>query len=167
MENLENILCNKRVIGHILNYLEISDLPNLELTNSGIKSCIDFFYEIKANSLDFFKSDKQQENKIGRKNSKVSKQNFTKYKKNYFSKYLNSLVVFGVNEEFDEEDYNTDKSIFSGFKDEEEKTSKLSNKKNINLTNAKYFKNRLYHSGQNYEDFFHSEYKHIFFSQFL
>ena len=148
---MEKIFTNKNVLGHVLNYLEISDFLNLELSNSNIKACVDFYYETKNINFDLNKNEKKNCDKMIRKNSKINKQNITKYKKNYISKYLNSFVVFPILEEFDEEEILTEKaSLFN--KDENKNTESHSSKKIIN--SAKFFKNCVNSEIKNLDYFF-------------
>ena len=140
---MEKIFLNKNVLGFVLNYLEISDFLNLELSNSMIKSCVDFFYEMKNSHFELDRDQKQNNDKMIRKNSKIKKQNFTKNKKNYISKYLNSFVVFPINEEFDKEEINNEK--ISLFIKEESKDKKIetNSSKKISINSAKFYKNCL------------------------
>ena len=127
---MDEILNNKNVLSHILTYLEISDFLNLELTNTKIKNCIDFYYETKNILYDYNKSERLSNERPIRKDSKINKLNLTKCKKNYISKYLNSFVVFNINEEFNEEEIPNEKNPLK---------NEIPELKNI--TNAKFIKN--------------------------
>lgn len=152
---MDKIFKNKNVIAHILNYLDISDFLNLELTNLNIKSCVDFYYEIKNCHFELSRKEKSEKNdKMVRKNSKIKKQHITKYKKNYISKFLNSFVVFPINEEFDEEEISLDKHIKIN-KDEQTYSKNESSKKIIN--SAKFFKNCIDSEDQVLKYFFDSK----------
>jgi len=152
---MDIIFSKKNVIGHVLDYLEISDFLNLELTNSNVKSCVDFYYEKKNSHLDLInKNEKQLGDKIIRRNSKINKQNLTKYKKTYISKYFNSLVIFPINEEFDYDEEYANNEKFSISNKEENKINKSEiskTKKEIN--NAKFHRNCV-NSKQEYLNYF-------------
>jgi hypothetical protein len=166
---MEKIFGNKNVMGYVLNYLEISDFLNLELSNSNIKSCLDFYYEIKNSYFELDKNQKLHNNndQLIRRNSKIKKQNLTKYKKNYISKYLNSFVVFPINEEFDEEDA-TANEIFSSIITNKEDINNRDNKNQIlngskkqlttnTNTAAKFYKNCINSEKKNLNYFFDSK----------
>lgn len=156
---MDKIFSKKNVIGHVLDYLEISDFLNLELTNSNIKSCVDFYYETKNSYFDLLnKNEKQIGDKIIRRNSKINKQNITKYKKNYISKYFNSLVIFPINEEFDYDEEYANNEKLSIFNKEENKINKseiVNTKKEIN--NAKFHRNCVNYQMKNLNYFFDSK----------
>lgn len=154
---MEKIFSNKNVLGYVLNYLEISDFLNLELSNSIIKSCVDFYYETKNSHFELDRNQKLSNDQLIRKNSKIKKQNITKYKKNYISKYLNSFVVFPINEEFDEVDVTNEK--LSLFTKEDSKESKIdsNNPKKSYTNSAKFYKNCINSEIKNLRYFFDSK----------
>jgi len=154
---MDNIFSKKNVIGHILDYLEISDFLNLELADSNIKSCVDFYYEMKNKQLNLIdKNVKLTAEKIVRRNSKINKQNLTKYKKNYISKYFNSFVIFPINEEFDfEEDLNNNEKYANKEELILDKLDFFKSKKDIN--NAKFHRNCVNSQLENLSYFFDSK----------
>lgn len=140
---MEKIFTNKNVLGYVLNYLEISDFLNLELSNSIIKSCVDFFYEMKNTHFELNEKEKFFNDKMIRKNSKIKKQNVTRNKKNYISKYLNSFVVFPINEEFDEDQINNEKISLYNKEESMENKLETNNSKKSSINTAKIYKNCL------------------------
>lgn len=75
-------LNRKDIWYHIIKYIEIKDLLNLELTNRAIKSNIRSFYEKQTES--FEKSDKKFDSK-----------------KEYLKKYINACLLCTINSEYD------------------------------------------------------------------
>lgn len=154
---MEKIFSNKNVLGYVLNYLELSDFLNLELSNSIIKSCVDFYYEMKNCHFELEKNQKINNHKLIRKNSKINKQNLTKYKKNYISKYLNSFVVFPINEEFDKDEVTNEKLSFFAKEDLKENKIETNSSKKFPLNSAKFYKNCINSEIKNLNYFFDSK----------
>jgi hypothetical protein len=166
---MEKIFKNKKVLSSILDYMDISDLLNLELTNSLIKSCLDYFYDAK-NFIEVKNINEDKgTNKFIRKNSIHNKRLISKKKTEFISKFLNSFVSFPITEEFngeENEDKNNKKLNQNQINQEEniiDKNNNNSNRKNsfiIKKESARFYGNYIkdpFLSTKKIEKFFESK----------